>query len=867
MTNQFMPKLLLKCLLICVFACAAIGSLAASPHHGVVKFGGLPVPGATVTVSQGDKKLVAVTDQQGAYSFPDLADGIWKIQIEMLCFEPINQEIGITPGAASPEWELKLLPLDQIKASAPPPAPTSAPSASTTAAAPSGTAPAAPATSAPPPTPSITAANEAANKNNAKKKPAKGKAAAAQPAAQGGFQRADLNASSDASTAAGAGAATPGVGELNSSGAAEALSVGGSTSNGIETRVIGNARRGPGSLYNMTMFTNLDSSYLDARPYSLTGQNTPKEPYEHLRGAASVGGPLRIPHLWHTNNGQFFLSYQWGRVHSDTAASGLMPTQAERTGDFSQAVNALGQPLTIIDPNTGNPFPGNVIPQNRIAPQAAALLKFYPLPNFNPTAAYNYQIPLVSIANTDNVQSRVNKMINTKNFLVGNFNYQNNRGVNPDLFGFTDTSASTGMNATANWRRMFNQRFNINSTIAFSRFAAHADPYFENRENVSGEAGITGNNQNPLYWGPPNLGFQSVSGLGDGQESYTANQTASGSIVAQWTHRPHNFTFGADIRRQEFNTLAQQNPRGSFTFTGAATQATANGVAVPGTGSDFADFLLGVPDTASLAFGNADKYFRANFDDAYLQDDWRIASGITINAGMRWEYGSPITELYGRLVNLDVAPGYSAIAPVLGNNPVGALTGQHYPDSLVRPDRHAFQPRIALAWRPFFGSSVVVRAGYGVNYNTSVYNNIANQMAQQAPLSKSFNVANGPASPLTLANGFNATPVTTPNSFAIDPNFLVGYVQTWNASIQRDLPGGMIVNVAYLGNKGTRGPQEFYPNTYPLGGTSPCPIVSLGICLSHFERQLHARIRHSATTAAAAQRRHREHSIHPLEID
>jgi hypothetical protein len=83
-------------------------------------------------------------------------------------------------------------------------------------------------------------------------------------------------------------------------------------------------------------------------------------------------------------------------------------------------------------------------------------------------------------------------------------------------------------------------------------------------------------------------------------------------------------SFGVDIRRQESNTISQGNPRGGFTFTGAATgQDTANGVAVPGTGSDFADFLLGTPDIAALAFGNADKYFRSNFDDAYVVDNWQ----------------------------------------------------------------------------------------------------------------------------------------------------------------------------------------------------------------------------------------------------
>ena len=827
MKNQTIWKRLFNCLLSCVVACTAVFALAASPHHGVVTFGGLPLPGATVTVTQGDKKLVAVTDQQGAYSFPDLADGIWKIQVEMLCFTTLNQEIGITSEAPSPVWELKLLSLDQIKASAPPPAPKPAASVTSTAAAPA----AAVTTSSPQPAaaPSITAANDAANAaaNNSKKKPAKGKAAAT-PAVPGSFQRTDLNASSDASAAAGSAAASPGVSELTSGGAAEALSVGGSTSNGIESRAIGNARRGPGSLYNIQAFSNLDSSYLDARPFSQIGVNTPKEPYEHTSGAISAGGPLRIPHLWHTNNGQFFLQYNWGRIHSDAVSPpALVPTQAEREGNIP-LLSSLGLPVTVIDPTSGNPFPGNIIPQNRISPQATALLGLYPLPNFT-NAAYNYQVPIVTINNMDGMQTRVNKMINTKNFLFGNYNYQNTRNVAPNLFGFTDSSQTTGMNGTVSWRRMISQRLNINSTIQFSRQTVHATPYFENRENVSGDAGITGNYQNSQYWGPPALNFNTIYTLSDGNPSVTARQQAVATTVVQWTRRPHQFQFGADIRRNESNTISQGNPRGAFTFTGAATEATANGVAVPGTGSDFADFLLGTPDIASLSFGNADKYFRSNFDDAYVVDDWRIASGLTINASLRWEYGSPPTELYGRLVNLDIAPGYSNAVPVLGSDPVGALTGQKYPDSLIRPDKHAFQPRVGIAWRPFFGSSVVVRASYGVYYNTSVYNSFANSMSTQSPLAKSFSVANTPASPLTLADGFNATPVGTANNFAINPDFLVGYAQTWNATVQRDLPGGMIINVGYLGTKGTRGQQEFLPNTYPAGAVNPCPT-----CLSNY---------------------------------
>src|ERR1019366_802801 len=119
-----------------MIACSACTLLPASEHHGVVKFGGLAVPGATVTATQGDKKQVAITDPRGLYMFADLADGVWNLQVEMLCFATLKNEVAIAPNAPSPEWELKLLPLDEIKAAAPPPATT-----------PAATAAAAPATS------------------------------------------------------------------------------------------------------------------------------------------------------------------------------------------------------------------------------------------------------------------------------------------------------------------------------------------------------------------------------------------------------------------------------------------------------------------------------------------------------------------------------------------------------------------------------------------------------------------------------------------------------------------------------------------------------------------------------------------------
>ncbi len=171
---------------------------------------------------------------------------------------------------------------------------------------------------------------------------------------------------------------------------------------------------------------------------------------------------------------------------------------------------------------------------------------------------------------------------------------------------------------------------------------------------------------------------------------------------------------------------------------------------------------------------------------------------------------------------------------MLGSDPIGPLTGDHYPTSLIRPDKLGFEPRVGISWRPIPASTVVVRAGYGIYDDTSVYLTSVLQLAQQSPISTSLSVANSAACRLTLANGFEQCPSITANTFAVDPNFRVGYAQTWQLSIQRDLPGALQLTATYLGVKGTRGVQQFLPNTYPIGAANPCTSCPSGFYLSGF---------------------------------
>ncbi|MGA2144289.1 MAG: carboxypeptidase regulatory-like domain-containing protein [Bryobacteraceae bacterium] len=796
-------------LLACLVAVAAF----ATEHHGTVQFGGMPVPGAMVTATKDGKRLVAITDDRGAYSFPDLADGVWTIQVEMLCFETIAREVAIQADAPPPTWELKLLPPGQMH---------------------TVQEQAAPPKTATPATPIATAAAPAAAPTDgAKSAKGNGKNAQATAPAQNGFQRTDLRASADAGSIS---AEAPAPGDATQS-SNDAFTVNGSMNNGAaspyaQSAAFGNGRKGPRSLYQAALSLTENNSALDAKPFSVNGAQTPKLAFNQLNGAASIGGPLLIPHVIPPSRmpAFFFVSYQWARTRNSTNSPNLVPTEAERNGDFSQAVSRLGVPVTIYDPSNGQPFPGNLIPQNRISPQAQALMALYPQPNFASNALYNYQVALPSTTSQDGVQARLNKALSMKNQFNGNFAWQRNNAGATSAFGFLDSTHTDSLDIGPTWNHRFSNRVFSTLRFDFSRQTSLVSPYFANRTNVSGSAGITGNDQDSLYWGPPTLSFtgSTIMGLSDANARDARNQTSWISFSTFWNHRSHNINFGGDYRWQEFNYLSESNPRGTFGFTGAATEAVSGGVPVPNTGMDFADFLLGIPDTSSIAFGNADKYFRSSFDDAFINDDWRVKPGFSVNAGLRWEYNAPITEKYGRLVNLDVLPGFPSEAPVVANTPIGPLTGQHYANSLLNPDRHEIEPRVAIAWHPIAASPLTIRAGYGIYYNTSIYQNIAQQMYQQAPLSKSLIVANSVADPLTLANGFNASPGIATDTFGIDPNSKPGYVHNWQAVVQRDLPWGLVGVLTYNGIKGTHATQVFLPNTYPVGAINPCPACTAG---------------------------------------
>lgn len=767
---------------------AQTGTAAATPtpvalppnaHLGYVRFQDQPIPGATVTAVQGDKKLATSTDGDGVYRFFEMTPGTWKVTVSMVGFADVTHDITIPSDAPPPMLAIALLPFDEI-----------AKGIEIVKVAPQ------------------TAAAPAATGNN--------RQPAAATGAQGGqgFQRAGVNQTAAPPAATAARRPDPPPDPFG--GATDGFLVNGSVNNGAASPFaqlanFGNNRRGGRSLYNYAAGIIMGSSAWDAQSYGVTRQPS----YNDLQINGAFGGPLRLP--WVVNDPTIQIQFSRTADTNANTQNARVPTSAQRAGDFSGVTNAFGQPVQLRDPLTGLPFANNQIPADRISPQAAALLGFYPDPNAA-EGIFNYQRPVVSSVRAENVRVQINKSINNRTSATGTLGAQRSNTQSNNLLGFENRNSSHGIDALISVQRRLGQLFTLRSRYQLTRGTNQTTPFFANRLNVSGNAGITGNNQDPINWGPPNLAFSisSTAGLFDANAARSTQTTHAPGVEAFWNRGRHSVQFGGDMRFINLDVTRQENPRGTFSFNGYAS------------GYDFADFLLGLPRTSTLAFGNADKQFSAVNVAGFVTDDIRVGPSFTIQAGLRWEYESPVTDALGRLVNLDVAPGFAAVAPVLASSATGSLTGAEFGKGLVRTDKLGFQPRTAIAWRPVPGSSLVVRAGYGIYRNTNVYQQLANLMAQQPPLSRAFNVETSASNPLTLANGFTTVPTSASNTFAIDPTFRPGFAQNWQASVQRDLPMSLTVVATYLGVKGHRLMQEFLPNTYAPGAENPCPTCPVG---------------------------------------
>ncbi|HEV2498779.1 MAG TPA: TonB-dependent receptor [Terriglobia bacterium] len=550
------------------------------------------------------------------------------------------------------------------------------------------------------------------------------------------------------------------------------------------------------------------NSALDAAPFTPNTPAQQKAAFYNERIGINLGGPLTIPKLYNGGNKtSFFFAYNTSRSTQPENLLDSVPTAAERNGDFSQTVIPsgpfAGTVPTIFEPSltpgARTPFPNNQIPTSMINSAASGLLSYIPLPNL-PGETQNYHTQLSLPNNNQFVMGRVGQQFSNKDNLAVFYYYAsgNSTGIS-DFPGITSTDTSRNQALSMTETHNFSPRMVNTISVNFNRTRSFTTNPFSFNQNIAGELGILGVSTSPMDWGLPSIGFTNFTSLGDATPSLSRNQTLRFSDAVLYNVGKHNFVVGGDISKIQLNSLSNQDAEGNFSFTGYGTSDfTAQGTPVANTGYDFADFLLGVPQTTTERFGIPANYLRSSRYDLYGQDDWRTTDHLTLDPGVRWEYAAPFTEKYGHLSDLAIGQDFSTVGVVTGQQPT------NLPASLLRGHADNIAPRVGIAYRPWISHSLVLRAGYSIYYDESVYQRLVTNLVNQAPFATTSTLVTSAAQPLTLQDGFPAISTgTTRNTFAVDPNFLTPYAQSWNLMLEQDLTQTYILSVAYIGTRGT----------------------------------------------------------------
>ncbi|MGA7631892.1 MAG: TonB-dependent receptor [Terriglobales bacterium] len=789
--------------------------------HGIVKSGNMPIPGAGVSATNAATKqqVNTSTDVDGSYSLKIPADGHYTVRVQMAAFAAGSHELVLDATHQDAQANFELVLLSRVRE------------------------------------PDVNAVRENSAREQRRANTGGGRGFQSLSVFQNeaGQDSAGGASGSSMSDIAPSGMPVPGIGQ---NGATESVAVSGNTSNSFNSLSadqlqqrfddarqqgagfgggggFGGAGGGRGGGFggaggfgrrgfdsnrpHGSLYYGVGDSALNASPFALTGQPTEKPAYLQNSFGGSVGGPLNIPHIYHGGSKTFYFINFNGK-HGDNPFDqfSTVPTVAERGGTLpieilNPVTNTTG--FTISPPPNESgacvPTPGD------ISCIALALLNYIPLPNL-PGSLQNFHYVTAATSDSDDLNIRLNHSFGAapaggrrgggggrnapRNSLQIGFHYHQSSAT------LTNPSPSVGGSTTVrsfdipvSYTRSIGKLTNI-IRADYNRSRTRTQNLYAFSDNITGSLGITGVSTNPFDWGLPNLSFTNFAGLQDTTPSLARPQTYTFSDNVIWNHGKHTWRWGGDFRRVQVNTETDSNPRGSFVFNGAIT------------GYDFADFLLGLPYQTSVQFGGSE-YFRGNYWDLYAQDEWKMRANLTLNVGVRYEYVSPLSEVNNHLVNLELSPGVLTQTPPETVTPIQPGYGG-LPDSLMRPDRNNFAPRIGFAWKPL--PNTVVRGGYGINYNTGAYQGIAQQLALQPPFATTQTNSLATSPSLTLQNGFPA-PTGITNNYAANPNYRLGYVQIRNLDIQQQIRPTLLLNLDYTGTKGTDLDILEAPNRTPKG--------------------------------------------------
>jgi hypothetical protein len=603
--------------------------------------------------------------------------------------------------------------------------------------------------------------------------------------------------------------------------------------------------RGGTNKFHGSAYEFNQTSRLFATPFFTNSAGLRKPVSRYNQYGFNLGGPVWFPKLFDGRNRLFFFfAYEGIKDAVPAPLVSTIATQAQRGGNFSQLLGVGGN-YQIYDPATGVregsrvrrlPFPNNIIPSNRISPVARNYMGFLPDPNLTgrPDGGDNY------LSNNNGERNDYSSFLGRLDFNISSRHKlfvnarQNDRFAlrgNPIGRALDDLTA---FNATVrtNWGSTLDDVFTISPTMVLNtrlNFTRFEEP----RPNLSRGYDFTqlGFPSSLKQFSTlnlfPRIGFTRYTAIGD-----------NGGVELPWDYFQifetatkitgnHMLKFGADLRWGRESGINYGFSSGSYTFGTNWTRGPLDNAPESPLGQDFASFLLGLP-TAGQWDVNVHRTNQSGYYAFFVQDDWRVRRGLTLNLGLRYERDTATTERFNRSVNgfdfTSANPVSAAAAAAYNRNPIpeipagqfrapGGLTfASDSNRNIYKAPGHYFSPRFGFAWTPAsLGSKTVIRGGVGVfifplgttgvnqpgfSQATPFTATLDGFLTPAATLSNPF--PNGIQSPTGAAAGL-ATFLGRPVQF-YNPNPLNPYSVRWNLDLQREIGKGMVLELGYQAN-------------------------------------------------------------------
>jgi len=567
-----------------------------------------------------------------------------------------------------------------------------------------------------------------------------------------------------------------------------------------------------------------------------------------------VGGPVYFGKLYDGRNKTFWLAnFEGWRIRNGFSASGNTPDPAQLTGDFSAAnlpaygspectaALALNQPCMPVDPTTGAPFTGNMIPSARFSRFAQVTAGgYFPAPNANPaTNGGNNLLLTGAFPLTSNQQTyRLDQNLGRWGTIFGRGTYASytNTSFNGSLsqpegdLAFVETTKSWMVSHTMSLGHNVVNDFRFGYLKAIANEGAPAPP-----DSAISTLALTGTftkfASGQASW--PNLALSQFSSFGGPINAYTASDQPMWEFADSVTiiHGRHTVSVGADYRRWHLIRNLDNDFFGDYGFRNDLVLSNGtncpNGSGLCGTGNAVADYLLGyyqnvggffpAPLSNTSVAGNPQDHVFTYFAP-YVQDDWKVTPRLTLNLGLRWDYRAAAYEAKNHffwLDNKNPLGGLCYADKTLSSNgvaPDGNGVYEYCGSNVPHPgSKRPFAPRLGFAWRPF-GEKTVLRGGYGIFWDSSEGREIDDSgdlypYAVRQSLSPGSN-RNVPKSTDQLFPSFTTLGRIDPNSLTFlavieSDNPLNPYVQQWTLSVQRELARNTTLEVDYIGTKGT----------------------------------------------------------------